>query len=410
MEQLRGHFDKCLGFVKHNHFSAKDRKPSSPSLNGVSPANSAQGKSPLPPPLPISIAPATSTAAIATAAAAAARQEQFVLMAQKNSALRGEDLKLPPMKHRRISSSVGGVVAGNGMSPPNLGQSPGAGGINNNPSPRTPANQIEVDSPKDSSAKSGRGVTGKGTSVRGGKNMSTTGLNHEGIKNEVKTPSGPVPSVEDVLSKKRKRDQEEAINNPNAFIERTLLGLNQTSFLPPQFNNSQSLPFDFDPVIPPVQADPSPIFFATPSTIFNAFTSNSNNNVTAPTSSAVTLSSLTLPPPSSHLYDFDFFIDSSAAGFVESPFANTPELIKFNEDSPPSDDELDIMKMLNSTSNSGNNLSFGGGVNEGSSSGMGLEETLYSKWIEGGVPSLPSTFSWEGSDLALGSWNFLGDL
>lgn len=327
-------------------------------------------------------------------------------MAQKNSALRGEDLKLPPMKHRRISSSVGGVV-GTGMSPPVVGQSPG-GGVNSNPSPRTPANQNEVDSPKDSSGKSVRSVVaGKATSVRGGKNMLPAGLSHDGVKNEVKTPTGPVPSVEDVLSKKRKRDQEEAINNPSAFIERTLLGLNQSTFLPHQFNSSQLSPFDFDPVIPPVQADPTPIFFATPSNMFNAFTTT---NVAASTSSAVTLSSLTLPPPSSHLYDFDFFIDSSAAGFVESPFANTPELVKFNEDSPPSDDELDIMKMLNSsTASGGSNLGFGSGT-EGVSSGMGLEETLYSKWIEGGPPSLPSTFSWEGSDLALGSWNFLGDL
>lgn len=297
-------------------------------------------------------------------------------MAQKNSGLRVEDLKPPPVKHRRISSTLNG-----GRSPSGLSPSPAYSQLDT-ASPRTPLTDIESP-PKDSAKLAG-------SQVNKGKGPLPSAMGKINLKSEVRDTPSPIPIIEEPPSMKRKREQEEAILNPDAFIQRTLQTLSQpfdaNCYLSTDITGH--LPFDFDPVVPPIHPEVLPLLFSVP------------NPPVYPPVARSSLPSQSLE--NSFNYSFDFLIDPSASAFreIESPFANTPDLVK-TEDSPASDDGMDDL-----------------------SSSLGLGQTKraakvdtaeapalldWEKWLVGGPPALPSTFAWEG-DLTAGTWNIYPEI
>lgn len=159
------------------------------------------------------------------------------------------------------------------------------------------------------------------------------------LREELKTTSSPSPRTvqappappEESLSLKRKREEDEAEQDPNAFIEKmlkTLNGLDATS-------SASSTPLSLDlgsqlgshptsdslipPIVPPNPSAQPPSFTILASSVPSS-TSNPLSHSQLPRESAA-----------SDAFDFDFFVDSSAAGFDISDdstlTAETPELV-----------------------------------------------------------------------------------
>lgn len=331
LEKLRDQFHRCWGFVKQNH---KGARPTSTE----------------PPP--------------------ALSKDQFSMMVQKNTALRVEDLKPPPSKHRRTMST-------SAQSPPYPSPSPAFSG------PQTP--QTDADSPPKSEAQAR--VVSKGKAPAKPRKKEPVKV----PKLETKDAS-PVPAVlleEEQLSLKRKRDQDDILADPDAFIERTLRGLPLDSFLAESLTSH--LPFDFDPVIPAPQESTKPLSFSV--------LSSGDAFPPAPTAAA---------RPPTPVFDFDFFIDSSAAGFDRSPPAATPELMPAaakSEASPPSDDEDSAMGLALASSSV--NLSLPAMLTPGiveppTQGGSAADE--FADYLKSSDYGLPPTFAWEGELEPRGVW------
>lgn len=319
----------------------------------------------------------SSSAAPTPALTPGKQQDQFVLMAQKNAGLRVEDLKPPPLKHRRTASDQ---------------------------SPSFSLQRLETESPKTPQTDAEPPPKGgaKGKKPRGIKAF-PPGTIKEDVK-ESSSASLVVP--EEAFSNKRKRELEEAEQDPEAFIERTLRGLQRPLLQSSLAKDLTShLPFDFDPVLPPVQPEWKPLSFSSlPSSANNPFF----------------YESLAHPQPlPSPAFDFDFFIDSSAAGFDDPP-VQTPDLVDAatprggggvkDEASPPSDEESDMRAALASSSvyrpaNSGaDSVLADFGPATGPIGGV-VED--YEKWFEG-IDGLPLGFAWEG-ELPRGVWSIYGE-
>ncbi|KAL8277218.1 hypothetical protein RQP46_010391 [Phenoliferia psychrophenolica] len=338
LEQLRDQFHRCWGFVKQNHKSARPSTTSSTST-------------------------AATEATTTTMAPGTIGKDQFSLMVSKNAALRQEDLKPPPSKHRRTASSA---------QSPSMAFSPSF-----SPSaaltPKTP--QTDADSPPKSeatphrsvSSRSAKGPAAASTSAAGAKGRGGAGATKKSstmVKLEPKdaasllstgananaTTSNLQPE-EEQLSLKRKRDQDEISLDPDAFIERTLRTLPlplDSSFLARDLTSH--LPFDYDPVVPSIQppsASAKPLSF---SVLSSASSPPPPPSLTRPPSQPTTTAPLT------PAFDFSFFIDATAAGFdTADPPPSTPELsttpFSPSKPSPPSDSEEETMNhALNNSS------------------------------------------------------------
>jgi hypothetical protein len=343
LEQLRDQFQRCYAFIRQNHHSTRNPPPNAiPSTSAV-----------------------TLDTSIAVPNAAQARQDQFVLMAQKNSGLRVEDLKQPPLKHRRTTSFSPNT--GSQGSPATLGLE----GI----SPRTPI--TDGDSPpKEGGRRIGNGF-GIGGVVKGMKGKSVL----EGLGSTAVDCPSPAAVAEEVLSTKRKRELVEAVLDPDTFIEKTLRGLVLplgTSFL----SSTSSLPpsSDLDPFIPPIHPHDPPTI---PSFV---------HSVPLPAPSAAHV-----PSPPASAFDFDFYIHPSLFPAFSPPQeveVDTPELVEDpRTSSPVMDDVSTPMATLLTKATQGTE-----GVGEG-------EEDKWSR----GDGNLPLTFAWEG-DMPVGEWSILSDL
>lgn len=343
LTQLRDMYQRTWTFIKQSH---------QPSRNASASSSSA---APTPAPTP------------------GRQQDQFVLMAQKNAGLRVEDLKPPPMKHRRTAS----------------GQSPSVSLQRlDTESPKTP--QTDAESPPKGGARGKAPAKPRGLKEFPGS-----------LKEGIKEPLVAAPVVaEEAFSNKRKRELEEAEQDPDAFIERTLRGLQQPLTRSALLEDLTShLPVDFDPIIPPVQPSSKPLSFsALPPHPFPFDT-------------------LAHPQPlPSPAFDFDFFIDPTAAGFDDPP-VQTPDLDAptpytggtKEEASPPSDDESTTMQSALARSSAyrgAETMLADFGPQTGSGEG-GVED--YEKWFaEQGVEGLPMGFAWEG-ELPRGVWSIYGE-
>lgn len=208
--------------------------------------------------------------------------------------------------------------------------------------------------------------------------------------------------MEDIIAlNKRRRELEEAEVDPDTFIERTLRDMSvsmadTTMRLAPDI--SRHLGYHFDPIVPlPVPDDPASraISFTTPAPVVNPPV----HPILSPDSTV----------EAHRAFDFDFFIDSSAAGFDDEAVA-TPDLVGTNEESPPSDDDvlppLTLRTVFNANAGSSNSAAPMTGIE----SERKVED--YERWFAlGGAPveaddELPSSFSWDG-DLEAGSWQTL---
>lgn len=306
LTQLRDQFQRCWQFVKQ-HAAASRRPPSN---------------APAPP------APGT-----------AQKPDQFSAAATKN-AIRVEDLKPPPPKHRRTGSALG-------TSPANTGSpyTPAANTTSpapNTGSPATASGNKAKAPPKPRSApkKESGGLTGSSPVAAGNGNGASPAATLAALRTDLirdspsprgialPAGSGPPVPVEDPPSLKRKREEEEIEKNPDAFIEKTLQSLDPAVFSFDDFllpgvvdvsapssapGTATGLALDFEPALPPVVVEPTtaPLSFV-----------SSAPGASMPKAHAATAA----PDNGPEVLDFDFLIDSSAAGFAE-PDAPTPDLV-----------------------------------------------------------------------------------
>lgn len=347
---------------------------------------------------------------------------------------------------------------------------PGPNTNSPNGGPGTPMTDGESPPKTGAGAGGGRGGKAGGAAKRGGKKAGAGGITKASPGGKmVDSPSpmmvasprlnGVPPTIveEETLLLKRKREKEEVERDPDSFIERTLRegggststtarkeehgGGGSTRFLARDLTSH--LPFDFEAVIPPVLESTKPLSFS----VLNSsnpfpherpppFPPSSSSLSFPPTSSA-------LPPPNQPLsLDFDFFIDSTAAGYdLDSP-VETPELVEGqtpntaaagkNQASPPSDDEADEgRKPFPAALSYGATTATGGAV-EGKLGGGGMDTPFLNSgggteggegfdlgWLEEGVDwvnagqgvmgGLPETFRWEGELGPSGVWAIRGD-
>lgn len=365
LEQLRDQFHRCWSFVKQNHKAGRDR-PTSLENQATQPSTST-------PP-------------------AATPKDQFSLSISKNTTLRVEDLKPPPPK-RRLTSSA--------QSPP-AASSPATSAF---ASPQT-----DIDSPPKSEAQI------RSTAARGGKapakprKKEPTKAGAKGEPANAPSPmQAPTPTpapnhavAEEQLSLKRKREQDEIEQDPDSFIERTLRGLDRplsSSFIAKDLTSH--LAFDFDPVIPGVQdLIGDPLSFAVGSS-GDPFPGD------RPPPAFSSAQSAALQDATTPAFDFDFFIDSTAAGFDLDPPAETPELVgATGEASPPSDDDAPPPAVVGS--NYSSKPLYPPAISGGEYEGAGVEGVEdYDKWVNSGEYEygLPPGFSWEGDLGPRGVWN-----
>lgn len=294
--------------------------------------------------------------------------DPFSLMAQKNTGLRVEDLKPPPVKRRRSVT----------------GQSP----MNEATSPATLAADVESP-PKDAQSRLAKGKM----PARDARVLGTEGLELYISRDTSGAPAGDVID-ELALSLKRKRELDERIADPDGFIERTLRGMDRTaggpSLLPPDL--SAHLPFSYEPAIPPIIQS-----YSQKRLSFAGYPNAGDPALLA----ALAASHPIEVSPSQRPLDFDFFIDSTAAGYDEpdATEAPTPDLVVNAEPSPSSDNELEKPSTF-----AGLEME---PVDFGPMTGAGADAVIedYEKWFSGSVePELPSTFNWQG-DLPAGSWH-----
>lgn len=364
LDLIKGQFEKCFNYVKQHHRASRPPTSADP----------------------------TQAPGIA--------KDQFSLMAQKNTGLRVEDLKPPPPKRARQSS--------------NAGTSPSM------PSPSTPQNDTESP-PKERATPR----TKAATKARGKKGLPTPGDSSNAGSPPIKTDSpryaasplgntaSPAPAPitmlpvveEESLVQKRQRERDEAAADPDAYIEKTLRSIDRplegAQLLAKDLSGRQ-VSFDFEPQMPPVVTALRPYSFASLG-IFGAQPNSWSNTAMASSLSAfatpLAAPAATAPSaPAPEPFDFDIFIDSSAAGF-DIDDAPTPELRKDapGEPSPPSDDESDVRSTA------------GGSYGSFTAPIAAAQIADYDKCLGGSSLELPSTFSWSG-DLPTGSWAIYGDM
>ena len=348
LEKLNDQMQRCWAFVKQTANAAMAARAAAASA--VDPAQ-------------MNAVASTSTQQLSNRIAT----DPFSLIAQKNTGLRVEDLKPPPIKQRRSIS----------------GQSP----LSRNESP-SPATTTNVESPpKDS----------QGTRLAKGKvPAGKVGLKKEQSRSKLGEGSKDSPSPmamiaeagdEVSLSIKRKREAEELEADPDGYITRTLKGMDRSLTSPPllPLALTSHLPFSYEPTLPPVDhsyAASKPLSFST------------YNSVDSDTPSFPTL---TAPAPPPRPFDFDFFIDSSAHG-VEDDLAPTPDLVANTEPSPSSEDEksprstkpLFLAIDLNTAPTDQDKF----GPFTGTDSSTRVVED-YTDWLNDGVEDLPSSFTWD---------------
>ncbi|BGP34390.1 hypothetical protein JCM10296v2_006210 [Rhodotorula toruloides] len=361
----------------------------------------------------------------ATASSPPIKPEQFSTAAQK-SGIRVEDLKPPPAKHRRTASSAtAGSPSGipspqtpqtNAASPPQAGATPAAA-----PKKRSRAK-------KDASAT----VAGSSPAASAGSPAATlAALRSDLIKDSpsprgIVIPAPPPPVVEESPSLKRKREEEEIERDPDAYIEKTLKALGSAapsfsfdSLLLPGMSNgvAPGLALSVDPAIPPIVHDSTapPLSFAVLS---------SSNNL-PPTSASLKESSLTA---NTEPFDFDLYIDSSAAGFDDDIDAPTPDLIggagavSAATPATPADAIAATPQHVPASLAKSPKKQASGSSPSSSSSGpsMPTDEAFYTangvivddldQWLKGGARGASNGFSsWEAPENALdggSSWNF----
>lgn len=251
------------------------------------------------------------------------KQEGFSAAASKNS-LRVEDLKPPPVKHRRQTSGVSPSAAPSPSTPQTTAGSPPQAGAT--PSSSRPPAKKRAGATKKEPASSPAGMPAASPAA------TLAALRSDLIKDSP-SPMGiiiphqaPLPP-EEPPSLKRKREEEEIDRDPNAFLEKTLRSLEPSApsaldFLVTGANslasNSAFTAADVDPAIPPVVVDGSLAPLS-----FTVLSSSAD-----PLSSSLAASSH-IDAPSEAPFDFDFYIDSSAAGFdtPDHMDAPTPDLI-----------------------------------------------------------------------------------
>lgn len=269
--------------------------------------------------------------------------DPFSLMAQKNTGLRVEDLKPPPMKLRKSISQSG--------------QSP-------------VISHTELESPpKD------------GVSRAKGKLPATRS----------KSTSRDETVDELSLSLKRKRELEESRNDSDNFIEKSLKLVKTVNL----FNSSSAEQINLIPTAINNQSNIS-------------FSQSLNSTQLRPPIEPITIQR----PP----LDFDFFIDSTAAGYDDDNLtAPTPDLITNTEPSPSSDDELEKSNSILATnslpSHYTTNSSLPSTAHPTTSvnqfgpmtGGNNGEVEDFEKWLQSGE-NLPNSFSWEGDELPRGNW------
>jgi len=423
LTQLREQFQRCWNFMKQN-----------PLGRGTGAVPGQQQQQQRPP-------------AQGAATSPPIKPEQFNAAAQGRG-LRVEDLKPPPMKHRRTASGVAGT-------------SPAAA-----PSPSTP--QTAAGSPPQAGATPGatkpakarRGAVKKepvgafpGSSPAAGASPAATlaALRSDLIKDSpspmgIVVPPAPVLVPEEPPSIKRKREEDEMDRDPNAFIERTLRIIDQPVFAPADFGivvgsgggsggaapasgptHAAGLSLDFDPAIPPILNDAS-----APPLSFTAYSSSSSYaDALAPSfatvDSTAAAAAAAAVAPADQPFNFDLYIDSSAAGFdtpdqVDAP---TPDLVGSSSGSAPTPATPgDALAATPQTSNASlkspskqapsplGTVGEDAPLSDAFYGGGGLVVDDVDAWLNGGPSSkLSSAFSWEaqqGNDTPAlaSSWNF----
>lgn len=226
-------------------------------------------------------------------------------------------------------------------------------------------------------------------------------------------PTLPTVVEEEPLSKKRQREAEEALADPDAFIEKTLLGLDKplesAELLAKDLGsgqtqgrgNSASSSFDFESQLPPVVAAPKPISFASFGVLAAQLAASSWATASDPIEALPTAQpapmSTSAKTGTSTPFDFELYIDPSAAGF-DIDDAPTPDLGSDapGELSPPSDDEQDDKP---------------GGAPLSYVFGTGQDKGAGNSWSSA-MMTLPATFSWTAGDdeLPLGNWAIYGEM
>lgn len=305
LTQLRDQFQRCWQFVKQ-HSSAARKAPS--------------------------------TAAPAAGTAPNTKPDQFVAAATKN-AIRVEDLKPPPPKHRRTGSALGTSPANTGspMTPstnltspaPTTGSPATANGTKAKPPPKGRNAARKDTGPTSSPAPGLPGASPAATLQALRTDLIRDSPSPRGIVVPPAASVAAMPVIEEAPSLKRKREEDEIQKNPDAYIEKALSTLEPGGFSFDDFllpgvvdgsapnsapGSASGLALDFEPALPPVVLDASsqPLSFVS---------SAPNGGPSMSYAEPVTNSNA----PQDAL-DFDFLIDSSAAGFAE-PDAPTPDLV-----------------------------------------------------------------------------------
>jgi hypothetical protein len=404
LELLKDQMQRCWSFVKQTAAAGNsNRQP------------------------PVSATSATSIAAIdlTTSTASATPQtrlasDPFSLMAQRNSGLRVEDLKPPPVKARKSISTPSG--AGLGGSPSFL-----PGNFIDSPSPlNAPTPSDTADSPpKDSRPRITKGAKalattqGKGKSTPASRKLAAAAaVSLAGSATKAATPrledlyglpspargdvaESPTPLMlmEDAIATgKRRRELDEAEQNPDVFIESTLRRMDRSTMATTMRlagGITQHLPFHFDPLIPaalPLNSSSDPPLRLS----FLSQNSTATPESTMPVFSASTSTSREPPRP----FDFNFFIDSSAAGF-EDDDASTPDLISTFEESPPSDEDTLPPSSVKSVFSALPSLSLTSGPLLSGNDVTDRKVDDYDPWFSSGnleeaQEDLPVGFAWEG--------------
>ncbi|BGP26742.1 ARID/BRIGHT DNA-binding domain containing protein [Rhodotorula toruloides] len=392
LTQLRDQFQRCWQFMRQHATSKAAGPNSSGAQQQQAPASS--------PPI---------------------KPEQFSTAAQK-SGIRVEDLKPPPAKHRRTASANAGSPSGlsspqtpqtNAASPPQAGATPAAAPKKRGRSKKDAAAAVAGSSPAAAPA--------------GSPAATLAALRSDLIKDSpsprgIVVPAPPPPVVEESPSLKRKREEEEIERDPDAYIEKTLKILGSAvpsfdSFHLPGISNgvAPGLALSVDPAIPLVVHDPSasPLSFAV--------LSSSNNML--PTSNPLRESSFIV---NAEPFDFDLYIDSSAAGFDDDIDAPTPDLIggagavSAATPATPADAIAATPQYVPASLAKSPKKQVSGSSPSSSSSGppAPTDDAFYTAngvfdddlWLKGGAPGVPNGFSsWEAPENALdggSAWNF----
>ncbi|BGP42523.1 hypothetical protein JCM10449v2_006534 [Rhodotorula kratochvilovae] len=400
LTQLREQFQRCWNFMKSN-----------PLGRAATAAAAAGGPQP----------------AQGTSASPPIKPEHFNAAVQGRG-LRVEDLKPPPVKHRRTTSGVAGAspsAAPSPSTPQTMAGSP----------PQMGATPTAKPAKAKRSVKKEAGLAGSSPAAGASPAATLAALRSDLIKDSpspmsIVVPPGAVQPPEEPPSLKRKREEEEIERDPNAFIEKTLRSLDHSAGAPFDFGlpgagapSATGLSLDLDPAIPPVVADST----AAPL----SFTVLSSAD---PLAASLAAADAAAAAPAEQPFDFDFYIDSSAAGFdtpdhIDAP---TPDLVggggSTSAPTPATPADALAATPKNAPASLGKSPSKHSAPSPMVTSGAddGFEDAYYSaggvvvedldRWLGGSDASgaagkLPASFSWEAvnTPALTSSWNFYSE-